>query len=333
MLILETGGPVFTYIMRRVLALIPLLLAVSVIIFALVRITPADPIAALTKGRAISSETRQALTEEFYLDRSLPEQYLIWIGRVLRGDFSSSYQHRQPVLSLLRSRLPTTLQLVLMSSVLAVVLSIGIGVISAVKKHSALDRLLSGFLVICASAPSFLLAMVLMLVFALKLKWFPSFGVGRSFSENLYYLAVPSLALSLNMIALIGRITRSQLISELQSNYRIAETAKGTPFARIVLRHCLKNTLIPVITIAGMQFGGMIVGAVLVENVFALGGVGALLIDGIKAADYPVVQGITLLLVALFMLINLLVDIIYAALDPRIRAARNWTAAFGGGGA
>jgi peptide/nickel transport system permease protein len=309
-------------------------LVVSILIFLLVRITPADPIAALTKGRNISAETRRALTAEFYLDKPLAEQYFIWIRNALRGDFSSSYQHRQPVLTLLSTRLPTTLQLVFMSSVLALILSIGIGIVCAVWKHSALDRLLSGFLVICASAPSFLLAIVLMLIFALKLKWFPSFGVGHSFSENLYYLAVPSLALSLNMIALIGRITRSQLIAELQSNYRIAETAKGTPFARIVMRHCLKNTLVPVITIGGMQFGGMIVGAVLVENVFALGGVGALLIDGIKAADYPVVQSITLMLVALFMLINLLVDIIYAALDPRIRAARNWTAGLGlnGGG-
>jgi peptide/nickel transport system permease protein len=312
------------YIVQRILTLIPLLFVVSVLIFIMVRITPSDPIASLTKGRKVSDETRRALTAEFHLDKSLSGQYLIWIGNALRGDFSSSYQHRQPVAELLRSRFPTTLQLVLMSSILAVVLSLGIGIICAVKKHTIIDHILSGFLIVCASAPSFLLAIVLMLIFALWLRWFPTFGTGRDFFENLYYLALPSFALSLGMISLVGRITRGHLIAELQSNYAAAEIAKGTPFARIVFRHCLKSTMIPVITIGGMQFGGMIVGAVLVENVFALGGVGALLVDGIRAADYPVVQSITLLLVVIFMLTNLIVDIVYAAIDPRIRAARSW---------
>jgi peptide/nickel transport system permease protein len=302
---------------------IPILAAASVLIFFIVRITPSDPISSLTKGRYISEETRLALLEEFHLNESLPRQYLSWIGGVLRGNLSSSFQHRTPVSELLAERLPTTIHLTLMSSALAAIFSIGIGIICAVKKHSALDRVLSAFLVICASAPSFLLAIVFMYLFAFKLRLFPSFGMGRGFWENCYYLALPSIALSLSMIALIGRITRSQLITELESNYVIAETAKGTPFPLIIGRHCLKNALIPVITIGGMQFGGMIAGAVLVENVFALGGVGALLIEGIKAADYPVVQSITLLLAAFFMAVNLFTDIIYAAIDPRIRARMN----------
>ena len=309
------------YVVRRLVSFVPILAAVSVFIFFVVRITPSDPIASLTKGRHISEETRTALLAEFHLDKSLPRQYLIWIRGVLRGDLASSYQHRSPVSALLAERFPATAQLVLMSAVLAALCSVVIGIICAVRKHGVPDRLLSAFMVIGASTPSFLLAIVFMYLFSFKFRLFPSFGAGRNFWENCYYLALPSIALSLSMIALIGRICRSRLIEELESPYVITETAKGTPFSRVVRRHCLKNALIPVITTAGVQFGGMITGAVLVENVFALGGVGALLIEGIKAADYPVVQGLTLILVAIFMTVNLITDVVYAAIDPRIRAA------------
>jgi peptide/nickel transport system permease protein len=229
------------------------------------------------------------------------------------------------VAALLGARLPTTIQLVLMSALFAVVLAIPAGIISAVKKDSGLDRVISGFMIFCVSSPVFLNAIVLMLIFALRLRWFPAFGAGHGIGENLYYLALPAFALSLNMVALMGRITRDRMIGELKSNYALALSAKGTFFNRIVMRHCLKNTLIPVITVAGIQIGTMIVGAVLVENVFALGGIGALLIEGIQASDYPVVQSIMLFLVAMFLLLNLIIDLIYVFIDPRIRAAHGIT--------
>jgi peptide/nickel transport system permease protein len=309
------------FIIRRLFVLIPLLLGISAVIFFLIRLTPSDPIGSITGGRRISDETRAALTAQYHLDKSLPRQYLIWIGNVFRGNPGDSYKYRQPVGSLLAARLPTTLQLVLMSSVFAALLAIPAGVLSAVKKDTVFDRIVSGFMIFCVSSPVFLNAIVLMLLFSLQLRWFPAFGAGRSFTGNLYYLALPAFALSLNMVALMGRITRDRMIGELKSNYVLALTAKGTPFSRIVITHCLKNTLIPVITVAGIQIGSMVIGAVLVENVFALGGIGALLIEGIQASDYPVVQSIILLLVALFLLLNLLVDSIYVIIDPRIRAA------------
>jgi ABC-type dipeptide/oligopeptide/nickel transport system permease component len=309
------------YILKRLASFVPILAAVSVLVFFLVRVVPSDPIASLTKGKTVSRETRAALMEEFHLDRGLPEQYAIWIAGIVRGDFSSSYQYRKPVLELLAERLPTTLQLTLMSSLLGAVFSIAIGVVCAVTKNRFADRILSAFLVFCASAPSFLLAIVFMYLFAFKLRLFPSFGVGATIWDNIHYLMLPSIALSLSSITLVGRITRSSLITELESNYVIAERAKGTPFYRIILHHCLKNALVPVITIGGMQLGGMIVGAMLVENVFALGGIGILLVEGINAADYPLVQSIILILVIIFMTINLITDIIYAAVDPRIRAS------------
>jgi peptide/nickel transport system permease protein len=310
-----------SYIAKRILFLVPALFVVSTLLFFLVRLTPSDPVGSITAGRKISAETRAAITSQYHLDKPLPEQYLIWITGALRGNLGDSYRHRQSVTGLLAARLPATLQLVLMSAVFAMLLALPAGMISAVWKDSALDRALSALMIFCASSPVFLNAIVLLLIFVLKLRWFPAFVTGRNFAENLYYLSLPALALSLNMTALMGRIIRDRMIGELKSNYVLALTSKGTPFHRIVMIHCLKNTLVPVITVAGIQMGTMVVGAVLVENVFALGGIGALLIEGIQASDYPVVQSIMLFLVVLFMLLNLAVDVVYAVIDPRIRAA------------
>jgi len=314
---------IIRYILKRLLFLVPILLAVSAVIFFLIRLMPSDPIGSITSGRRISDETRASLTAQYHLDKSLPRQYLIWISNAVRGNLGDSFRHRQPVGELLAARLPTTIQLVLMSAVFAVLLAVPLGIASAVKRYTAVDRVISGFMVFCVSSPVFLNAIILMLIFVFKLRWFPAFGAGRSFTENLYYLCLPAFALSLNLVALLGRIIRDRLIGEFKSNYALALSAKGTPFRRIVMTHCLKNTLIPVITVGGVQIGAMVIGAVLVENVFALGGIGALLIEGIQASDYPVVQSIMLFLVALFLVLNLIVDVIYFIIDPRIRTSGN----------
>ncbi|MDI9505532.1 MAG: ABC transporter permease [Bacillota bacterium] len=307
------------YVFKRVANLIPLLLVVSIMIFLMVRVTPTDPVASMVKGKKISQETRASIEAQYYLDRSLPEQYLIWMGNIFRGNFGTSFQYKQPVTTLLGERLPTTLQLVLMASVLSLAIALPVGILSAIKMNSGLDRILQLFTLLCVAMPVFLMSIILMLVFAYRLGWFPVFGVGRNFGENLYYLALPSIALALNMVALIARITRTNMIEQLHAPYAQTAIAKGTPFYRIVLAHCFKNAVIPVITVASIQFGSMIVGAVLVENVFALGGVGVLLVDSIKSSDYPVTQSITLMMVVVFLAVNLLVDVVYAAIDPRIR--------------
>jgi peptide/nickel transport system permease protein len=309
------------YIIKRLLFFIPVLLAVSAIIFFLIRFTPSDPMSSITGGRRISDESRSYLRSQYHLDQSLPKQYLIWIGNVFKGDLGDSFRYRQPVSTLLAGRLPVTIQLVLMSALIAILISFPAGIFSAVKKDTVLDRTLSGFMLFCVSSPVFLNAIIFMLIFALKLKLFPTFGAGRNITENLYYLFLPALALSLNMVALTGRIIRDRMIGELKSNYALALIAKGTPFPRIVMKHCLKNSLIPVVTVAGIQIGAMVVGAVLVENVFALGGIGALLIEGIQGSDYPVIQIIMLFLVGLFLFLNLVVDVIYFIIDPRFRSS------------
>jgi len=312
---------IIRYVLKRLLLLVPILLAVSALIFFLIRLTPSDPIGSITSGRRINDETRASLTAQYHLDKSLPQQYFIWISNAVRGNLGDSFRHREPVGALLAARLPATIQLVLMSAIFAVFLAVPAGIISAIKRHTAVDRIISAFMVFCVSSPVFLNAILLMLIFVFRLRWFPAFGVGRGFTENFYYLCLPAFALSLNMVALIGRIIRDRMIGEFKSNYVLALSAKGTPFHRIVMTHCLKNTLIPVITIGGVQIGAMVVGAVLVENVFALGGIGALLIEGIQASDYPVVQSIMLFLVALFLVLNLIVDMVYFIIDPRIRAS------------
>jgi peptide/nickel transport system permease protein len=312
------------YILKRIVSLIPILLVVSIVVFFLIRLSPADPITSITSGKRISDETRASLIRQYHLDKSLPEQYLIWIGNLSRGRLGDSFKHRQPVAYLLKARFPTTIQLVVMSTIIAVLLAIPAGLIGAIKKDTAIDRVISAIMVFCVSSPIFLNAIVLMLIFSMRLKWFPVFGAAHTIHENLYYLFLPAFALSLNLVTLMGRIARDRMIEELKSNYALALTAKGTPFVRIVLGHCLKNTLIPVITVAGIQIGGMVVGAVLVENVFALGGIGALLIEAIKSSDYPMMQAIIMFLVILFLFLNLAIDIIYFLIDPRIRAtARN----------
>jgi len=314
---------VVKYVLKRILFIIPILLVVSALIFFLIRLTPSDPIGSITSGRRINDETRASLTRQYHLDKSLPHQYVIWISNAVKGNLGDSFRHRQPVTSLLAARLPTTIQLVLMAAIFAVLLAVPAGVLCAVKRDTILDRVISIFLIFCVSSPVFLNAILLMLIFVFKLRWFPAFGTGGNFFENFYYLALPAFALSLNMVALMGRIVRDRMIGEFKSNYALALTAKGTPFRKIVMTHCLKNTLIPLITVAGVQIGAMVIGAVLVENIFALGGIGALLIEGIQASDYPVVQSIMLFLVSLFLILNLIVDLIYFFIDPRIRKAEH----------
>lgn len=291
------------------------LIAVSVLIFAMVRITPSDPVASMTSGKNVSEETRQELREHYNLDKSYPEQYVIWITGVLHGDFGESYQYKQDVDFLIGERIGTTLSLVLLAGLLAILIAIPVGVVSAMKMNSWLDKLLSVLTLIFVASPVFLTALVLMLVFALELKWFPAIYQGNGIQE----MILPAIALAMNMVALTSRITRTTMIEQLNADYIRTATAKGLPRRRVVVTYALKNALIPIITVTSVQIGSMLVGAVLVESVFAMGGLGDLLITGIKAADYPVVQGVTLLMVTIFLVINLLVDILYAVLDPRIR--------------
>jgi len=302
------------YLLRRLVQMLLVIAAISVLIFFTVRLSPSDPIASITKGKTVTDEIRQQLLKEFHLDVPIFQQYAIWITGCLKGDFGQSYQYRAPVSALISQRISTTINLALLSIVLAISMAIPYRVISAVKRNTFTDKALSFFCLVFVASPTFLIGLVFMFVFALKLRWFPTMGTG-----DLKHLILPSFAMALNMVALTSRITRQSMIEQLESDYIMAATAKGLPKMRIILVYALKNALIPVITITSLQIGGMLVGAVLVETVFAMGGLGDLLVTSIRAADYPVVQGITLLMILIFMATNMLVDVLYAVLDPRIR--------------
>lgn len=307
------------FVLKRTLQIIPVLFVVSIIVFTMVRISPSDPIASMTKGKQVSAQTVESLKKKYYLDQTPVKQYLIWIGNAVKGDLGESFQHKQSVSDLIGERIGVTLQLVVMSAILSTLIAVPIGVLSAVKMNTAVDQALSVITLIFVASPVFLTGIVLLLLFALRFPLFPSFGTGNGFWDNLWHLTLPAVALAMNMVALTSRITRTSMIEQLGSDYVRTATAKGIPRRVVVYKHALKNALIPVITVTSIQIGSMMVGAVLVENVFALGGIGGILIAGIKAADYPLVQGVTLLLVTIFLVINLVVDVFYALIDPRIR--------------
>jgi peptide/nickel transport system permease protein len=302
------------YLLNRLLQMILVLFIISILIFVTVRLSPSDPIASITKGKTVTPEVRQQLLESFHLDKPVIQQYFIWITGCLKLDFGESYQYRQSVSFLIGQRFSTTINLVILSTILAIILAIPIGVLSAVKMNSILDKTLSVITLIFVASPVFLTGIIFMMVFALKLHWFPTMGTG-----TFRHLVLPATAMAINMVALTSRITRTSMIEQLNSDYIMTATAKGIPRIRVIIVYALKNALIPVITITSLQIGGLLVGAVLVETVFAMGGLGDLLLTSVRNADYPIVQAITLLMVVVFMTLNMLVDVLYAVLDPRIR--------------
>lgn len=309
----------FRYVAKRVIQLVIVFFIVSILIFTVVRMTPLDPIASISKGKAMSEETRQALMKEYNLDKSWMGQYTTWIQGLFRGDFGKSFQYRQPVTELLAVRYKTSLQLVVMSAVMIIFLAIPLGVVSAAHKNSLLDQSLTVSSLVLVSSPPFFTGILLMLLFTMVWPIFPTFGTGEGFLSNLKFLFLPSVSLALVRIALSMRITRSNMVEQLQAPYIQTATAKGLSRRSVVYKHALKNAAIPIMTVTALDISGMLGGSVLVEKVFSLNGIGSLLADSINKSDYPVTQSITLIMVLIFMLCNLFVDIMYGIIDPRVR--------------
>jgi peptide/nickel transport system permease protein len=226
---------------------------------------------------------------------------------------------KQSVSGMIAERLPLTTQLVLMSAIITFVLAVPLGIISAVKKNTWVDYIASLISLVGVSSPVFFTGLLMVLLFSYKWNILPAFGAGDNIVENFKYLFLPSLALGVNMLALSSRITRSGMIEALGSNYIETAIAKGIPKRVIVLKHAFKNALIPLLTVTGLQLGFLIVGTVLVEYTFGLGGIGSLIVHGVQSSDYPLVQGTTIFLVTFFLFMNLIVDVLYAVIDPRIR--------------
>ena len=302
------------YTLKRLLALIPVLFGVSLLVFASLYLTPGDPLSAILGEAVVSKEQMEQLREQYGFDDPLYVQYLRFAGRALQGDLGRSLRYNQPVLQQIRDQLPATIQLTLAAMAFAIALGLALGVLAAIYHNTWID--FTAMLVSLAgiSIPTFWSGLILLLIFALELGWLPATG-----TEGWQRLILPAFALGYGAAAIIARLTRSSMLEVLRQSYVTTARAKGLPGHMVILRHTLKNALIPVITIVGLQFGNLLAGAVVVETVFSRQGIGRLLVDAILSKDFPTVQGTVLLVAAMYVLINLLVDLSYAVVDPRIR--------------
>ncbi len=329
------------YITQRLLMLIPVLIGISIITFVMIRLIPGDP-ARIMAGERATEEQVQRVREMWGLDKPLHEQYIIYMKNLARGNLGRSLKRNEAVTQELRWALPTTIELAFAAMFVAILIGIPAGIIAAYKQNSWWDLLVMVGSMVGISMPVFWLGLLLIYVFALKLGWMPPSGrlsVGikitpitgmytvdalitgnwRGFLDALKHLIMPAVAVGTIPMAVIARMTRSSLLEVLRQDYIRTARAKGLAERAVIFRHALKNAFLPVVTIIGLQLGTLLVGAILTETIFALPGMGRLIVDRILSRDYPVVQGAVLVFAATFVFINLIVDISYAYLDPRIR--------------
>lgn len=311
------------FIIRRVLLMIPILLGVSLVTFIIIRFIPGDPVKVLLGAdRRTTPEQIENIRRAYGLDQSYPVQYLKWLGHVITGDLGQSLRTGRPLTQELGLRLPVTAQLTAFAAILGSIPAIIAGTAAAIRRNSKLDYLTTISALAGISVPNFFLATLLVLLFSFKLKWLPNVGY-RSFASdpvmNLKLMILPSLSLALPFMAVLMRFTRSAVLETLNQDYVRTARAKGLRPWKVVMRHVMPNAGIPVLTVAGIQVASLLGGAVIVEQIFALPGVGRYIYEAIQNRDYPVVQGVTLVLATIFVLVSLLVDILYAVLDPRLR--------------
>jgi len=309
------------YVARRLLATVPVVLLVTVMVFLLLHITPGDPVIIML-GEEASPDAVAALRHGLGLDRPLPVQYGTWIWRAAHGDLGTSLRTHDRVVALVLQRYPATLELSALAMLLSLCIASPVGVLSAVRRNSWVDALMTPLAISGVSMPSFWLGILLIWVFSVLLPWFPTVGfvpIGVSLAGNLHTLTLPVVTLGVALAAIVMRITRASVLQVLPMDYVRTARAKGIHERVVVRRHALRTALIPVVTVLGLQTGALLGGAVIVETLFALPGVGRLIVDAIFARDFPVVQGAVLLLAISFILVNLGVDLLYAQLDPRIR--------------
>lgn len=314
-----------SFLLRRIAAVLPVLLVVSLVVFLILRLAPGDP-AAVIAGNSATNEDIAQIRTQLGLDRSIPVQYGIWIGRVLQGDLGFSYYLNKPVTELIAQRIEPTLALALGTVVLAVLIAVPLGTLAAWRLGSWLDRLLSGFSVAGFSIPVFVIGYVLIYVFAIRLEWLPVQGYKSLLGDSgaspwawMRQLILPWMTLAMIYVALIARVTRASVSEALTEDYIRTARAKGLTERAVLLRHALVNAAVPIVTVIGIGIALLIGGVVVTETVYAIPGLGSLTVDAVLNRDFPVIQGLVLLFSMSYVLVNLLVDLSYLFLDPRIR--------------
>lgn len=309
------------YILRRLLAMVPVLLLVSMVVFSLLHLTPGDPALSIL-GEEATPQQVEALRNKLGLNQPIPVQYVKWLGAVLRGDLGRSVRSNQPVSEAIAERLPVTVELALLSMVISLAIAIPAGIISAMRRNSVVDTSATFVALLGVSLPNFFLAILLILIFGVKLGWLPPFGyqpLNMGLAENLRRMILPAITLGTALAAIVTRMMRSSLLEVLDQDYVRTARAKGLSESRMIRAHALKNALMPVVTIVGLQIGGLLGGAIITESIFVLPGIGRLLVDAIFQRDFPLVQGVVLFVSLAFLFSNFAVDLLYAYLDPRIR--------------
>lgn len=309
------------YVSRRLLGLVAVLLITSFLVFSGLHLAPGSPETFLLAGRTVSPETLASIRAQYHLDDPFLVQYLRWGSGLLRGDFGRSLIFRQDVLSLVWSRLPTTVFLGAYSAILILSFGLALGALGALRR-GVTDQVILVTTTVAAGTPSFVAAIVLISIFSVNLGWFPSFGSGEGIGGRIEHLTLPAVALALSYLALVARVTRSAMLEELRREHVETARARGIAESRIVRRHVLRNALAPITTISGIVVAGLLTAAVVVESAFGLNGLGSLLVQSVNVKDFPVVQAIALLLVTVFVVTNLVVDLLYGVIDPRVTLRR-----------
>lgn len=310
-----------SFLARRLLSTIPVLLIVSVLVFLLLRLTPGDPAQLLAGDQATAEQVAQIRTN-LGLDRSIPEQYLLWLGHLFQGDLGQSFYYKTDVVTLIGQRLEPTMSLALITILVAVSVSVPLGVLAAWRHGGWLDRGLMGFSVLGFSIPVFVLAYLLIWLLSMRLGVLPVQGykrLGDGAGLWLYHLILPSITLSVIYIALIARVTRAAVLETLGEDYIRTARAKGLAETKVLLNHALSNAAVPIVTVIGIGIALLIGGVVVTESVYAIPGLGRLTVDAVLARDFPTIQGVILFFSFVYVLVNLLVDLSYVFFDPRIR--------------
>ncbi|MCX2727477.1 ABC transporter permease [Thermomicrobium sp. 4228-Ro] len=314
------------YLIRRILISIPTLIAISIVIFTILALAPGDPLAELAMNPAVPPEVRQRIRQSMGLDDPIPVRYVKWASSMLRGDFGYSFRSKSPVIDLIRQRLPTTLYVIGTAYVLSVLIAIPVGVLSAIRQYSIFDNIATTLAFIGFSLPTFVTGILFILVFSVKLGWLPMIYRTTIETEGLAGLwekikqaLMPIMVLALFETAALARYTRAAMLETIHQDYVRTARAKGLSERAVILRHALRNALIPVVTIVALSIPGIFTGAVITEQIFRVPGMGSLLISAIRDNDTPVIMAITIIFSALVVLFNLIADILYGVLDPRIK--------------
>lgn len=312
-----------TFVGRRVLSLVPVLLVVSVVIFSIIHLTPGDPARAML-GPDAPQDQVDALRGRLGLDAPLPVQFLDWLAGIFRGDFGDSLFLRKPVLQAISDNAMPTIQLAVLATVVALALSVPLGTLAARHRGSAIDRAVTGISLIGLSIPSFVLGLVLVIVFAVWLRAVPVAGYVdplQNFGRGITTLALPAIALGTIVSAQLMRTTRASVLDVLGAEYIDAARSRGVGETRLLFTHTLKNAGLPILTLIGLTFGTLVTGAAVTETIFNIPGLGALLVQAIARRDYAVIQGVVLFVTLVYLVINLVIDVLYGAIDPRVRVS------------